>query len=254
MKVAFFQYDIVWQDKEANFQKVENQLKAGIDADVLVLPEMFSTGFCMEPEGLAEPTEGRTVALLQKWSELYDLAICGSFIALEGGKYYNRGFFITPTNAYYYDKHHLFVIGAEGAHYTAGDKPLIINYRGWNIALQICFDLRFPVWARNVDNAYDLLVYVANWPTSRVSAWNVLLVARAIENQAYVCGVNRVGMDDFGSDHNGCSAVYDFKGNALIKLEDGLEKLTVVEISKEELDRFRKKFPVYRSADRFEIK
>ena len=255
MKIALFQYDIVWKDKEDNLRKLETQLKNGIDADLLILPEMFSTGFCMEPESLAEGNEGNTMSFLRCLSERYQTALCGSFVAEEGGKYYNRAFFVMPSGKiFYYDKRHLFLMGQEGDRYTAGDKRIIVNYKGWNICLMICFDLRFPVWSRNVDNAYDLLIYVANWPTSRISSWNALLPARGIENLAYVCGVNRVGTDGMNNEHNGDSSVYDYKGKQLLRLENGEEHVAVVDLSKEKLDEFRKKFPVFCSADRFEIK
>ena len=157
---------------------------------------MFSTGFSMQSKILAEPNSGETITTLKQWAAKFQLAICGSYIATENELFYNRAFFLTPEGEeFYYDKRHLFRMGREAEHFSAGDKRLIIPYHGWNICLLVCYDLRFPVWSRNVGNEYDLLIYVANWPIPRRLVWDTLLRARALENQCYVCGVNRVGTD-----------------------------------------------------------
>ena len=164
--------------------------------EVVILPEMFSTGFSMNSKELAEPVSGETITTLKQWATEFQLAIAGSYIASDKGEYFNRAFFLTPAETdHYYDKRHLFRMGQESEHFSAGNGRVIIPYHGWNICLLVCYDLRFPVWSRNVNNEYDLLVYVASWPVQRRQAWDVLLRARAIENMCYVCGVNRIGTD-----------------------------------------------------------
>ncbi|MBP5457698.1 MAG: nitrilase family protein [Paludibacteraceae bacterium] len=254
MKVAIYQYDILWKDAKANLEKVENALSNATleGVDLLVLPEMFNTGFCMEPQEVAELNEGATIQTIKRLSKKYDMAICGSFASEDGGKFYNRGFFICPDgSAFYRDKKHLFSIGKEAENYAAGIANEVISYKGWNIRLLVCYDLRFPVWSRNRDNEYDLLIYVANWPASRISTWNILLPARAVENEAFVCGCNRIGKDGMGFPHDGHSAAFDYKGKLLLDFELDQEALKVVELSQEELVRFRTKFPAYRDADAF---
>lgn len=254
LRVSLLQTDIRWEDKEYNLAILEkNILELTGKTDVIVLPEMFSTGFSMNSEKLAEPIEGHTISYLQKWATKYDVALVGSYIAIDNNKYYNRGFFISPTEATYYDKKHLFRMGDESKHFESGNKQCIIQYKGFNICLLICYDLRFPIWARNVDNKYDLLIYVANWPNSRNKVWNVLLEARALENQSYVCGVNRVGKDSIGLEYDGESTLIDYKGNKLVYLEKATEQTETVEICKEELNLFRNKFPVWKDADRFAL-
>lgn len=254
LRVSLLQTDIKWEDKEYNLATLEKYISELTGkTDLIVLPEMFSTGFSMNSHRLAEKMDGYTISKLQTWAKLYNTALSGSFIAEDNGEYYNRGFFITPAETIFYDKRHLFRMGDESNHFSAGNKQCIIHYKGFNICLLICYDLRFPVWARNIDNAYDLLIYVANWPESRIKVWNTLLEARALENQAYVCGVNRVGKDDIGLTYNGQSAMIDYKGNKRAYLDTVLEKVETVEISKEELNLFRNKFPVWKDADKFTL-
>lgn len=255
MKVTLFQDTIAWADKKANFQRVEACLKelAGT-TDLVVLPEMFSTGFCVDRMELAETMQEKTVALLKRWAVDYGVALCGSFMATEGGRYYNRAFFVYPTGELLTaDKRHLFAPGGEGRIFSAGDRRLLVRYKDFNICVLVCYDLRFPVWSRNVENAYDLLLYVANWPESRIKAWNVLLEARAIENQAYVCGVNRIGTDGDGIRYTGHSKLINAKGQEISALLANHTHIETVDISKEELEEFRHKFPAWKDADRFDI-
>ena len=258
MKVALFQYDIAWRNPLANLQKLEEKL-AGEEknaVDLLILPEMFNTGFCMDPEGIAESADkGNTLQKIKQISKEYDMAICGSLAIEEQGRFYNRGFFVSPDGTVSFrDKKHLFSIGKEAESYAAGNSNEVINYKGWNIRLLVCYDLRFPVWSRNKENEYDLLIYVANWPTARISSWDILLPARAVENEAYVCGCNRVGEDGMGFAHEGHSALYDYKGKRLLDFEPNQEALKTIEIDKEGLDRFRAKFPAYKDADAFSLR
>ncbi|WP_029904297.1 amidohydrolase [Prevotella sp. 10(H)] len=253
--ISLVQYDIVWENKEANLLYIHNIVSdLSGKTDIVVLPEMCTTGFSMNSHNLAEPNDGNTITSLRQWTKQYEVAICGSFIAKDGNDYYNRGFFITPEKEYYYDKRHLFRMGAEPRSFAAGDKKLIFEYKGFNICLLICYDLRFPVWARNVDNEYDLLIYTANWPASRAKVWNTLLIARALENMCYVCGVNRIGKDGNGLAHEGGSKLINAKGEEIISAGLNTERVETVYISKSELQLFREKFPVWKDADRFELK
>jgi predicted amidohydrolase len=255
LNIAILQYPIVWEDKQANFNKVAYWLETlKSQADLLVLPEMFTTGFSMKAKELSEPNDGETISIIKQWSKSFDIAIAGSFIAREEERVYNRAFVLTPDGeAFFYDKRHLFSIGLEHTVFSAGKEKVIAKYRGWNICLQICYDLRFPVWTRNVANEYDLLLYVANWPASRISSWNALLPARAIENQAYVCGVNRVGEDGLQVRHNGYSSVYDMKGKLLAGFKPEEEGVKITALSLNLLKKFRKNFPVWKDADRFRL-
>ena len=185
IRISIIQTDIVWENKQENLRLLHEKLQSlrGI-TEIVVLPEMFSTGFSMQSKMLAEPNSGATITILKQWAAQFQLAICGSYIATENDQFYNRAFFLTPEGEeFYYDKRHLFRMGREAEHFSVGDKRLIIPYRGWNICLLVCYDLRFPVWSRNVNNEYDLLIYVANWPIPRRLVWDTLLRARALENE-----------------------------------------------------------------------
>lgn len=255
MKITLIQDTIVWADKRANLQKTEFQLKslAG-KTDLVALPEMFTTGFCTSQLNLAETMQGETVQCLKSWAVEYNLAITGSFIATENGKYYNRAFFVFPNGEIETaDKRHLFSMGGEDKLFSCGDKRLIVRYKEFNICILICYDLRFPVWSRNVANEYDLLIYTANWPESRIGVWNTLLVARAIENQTYVCGINRIGKDGENLSYNGCSKLIDAKGKELLSSPLNEPMVDTIELSIKDLNDFRAKFPVWKDADRFEI-
>lgn len=255
MRISILQTDTTWEDKEDNLKRLRNKLeKLRGETDIVLLPEMFSTGFSMQSQALAEPVDGYTISTLQSWAKEYNIALAGSYIASNNGNYYNRGFFLTPdSEAFYYDKKHLFRMGREEECFSSGNSRIIIPYRGWNICLLICYDLRFPVWSRNVNNAYDLLIYVANWPTARRHAWDTLLAARAIENMAYVCGANRIGTDGYGLAYNGGSAIYSSKGKVIVKATDDKEDIITTDLNLNELHTFRDKFRVWMDADEFNM-
>lgn len=256
MRISLIQDIIFWADKAANLQEIGEQLTllAG-HTDLVVLPEMFTTGFCPDKLQLAETMDGETVQTLRAWARKHQLAITGSFIAAENDKLYNRAFFVYPTGIIETcDKRHLFSLGGEPDNLTAGSKRLIVNYCGFNICVLVCYDIRFPVWSRNINNEYDLLIYVANFPKRRIADWDILLKARAIENQTYVCGVNRVGVDGLGIDYNGHSALLDFKAAQLITFYENKTAILTKDISLEPLLRYREKFTVWQDADEFEIR
>lgn len=255
IRISLVQTDIAWEDKTENLRRLEGKLaQLSGRTDLVVLPEMFSTGFSMRSDLLGETNDGPTLTWLRKRCEIYGMAVTGSFIATDSGRYYNRAFFLTPDGkSYYYDKKHLFRMGDEPGHFDAGSGYEIIRYNGWNIRLAVCYDLRFPVWIRNRENEYDLLIVVANWPEARRFAWESLLCARAIENQCYVCGVNRVGVDGNGFPHSGCSLLFDAKGKCLAGFDENEEGIRTVEIGLEALRSFRRKFPVWKDADPFTL-
>jgi omega-amidase len=256
MLITLVQDTIVWADKAANLKKVYSHLTsvAG-QTDLVVLPEMFTTGFCVADLHLAETMEGETVANLKSWAAEFQLAITGSFIAVENESYFNRAFFVFPDGRVEYaDKRHLFTHGNEDKYFTAGDKKLIVNYCGFNICVLVCYDLRFPVWSRNVDNEYDLLIYVANFPEKRIPDWDIMLKSRAIENTTYVCAVNRVGIDGLGIPYNGHSMLLDAKASDLLPFEENETSIQTKEIHVEPLQNYRTRFAVWRDADVFEIK
>lgn len=255
LRVALLQNDIVWENEDANLQAcgdILSQLDEGVH--IVVLPEMFTTGFSMSAVKYAEEGEGKTLSTIKKWAAQYDVAIAGSYIAADGGCNYNRGFFVKPDgDVTFYDKRHLFRMGDEGQVFTAGNSRAIVEYRGWHIALFICYDLRFPVWSRNVANEYDLALYVASWPQVRGQVWRSLLVARALENASYVCGVNRVGKDGLNLDYIGDTMAIDFKGSVVAKVPDGEQGVAIVELDGDKLQSFRTKFPTWRDADNFTL-
>ncbi|MDL2243656.1 amidohydrolase [Bacteroidales bacterium OttesenSCG-928-J19] len=254
LRISIIQKDLVWEDKDINLSVFGDAIKSlRGTTDVVVLPETFTTGFSMNADYLAEDDQGKTIQTVKYWAETCNLAVCGSFIASEGEKFYNRSFCITPHDAYYYNKRHLFRMGGEQDVFSSGEDVTIFSYKGWNIRLAVCYDLRFPVWLRNKGNEYDLLILSANWPEARNSVWETLLKARAIENQSYVCGVNRIGDDSNGIRHAGNSLLIDYKGNPVASAGAHQENVLTVEIDKESLDRFRIKFPAWKDADRFEI-
>lgn len=255
LRISLLQFPIEWEQKEKNLQACESRLKGNKGkTDLVVLPEMFTTGFSMNAQSLAEDVNGETISTVKHWASSFDMAVTGSFIACEDGHYYNRAFFITPDGqTYYYDKRHLFSMAGETKIYTAGSKRPIISYRGWNICLQICYDLRFPVWSRNQDHAYDLLIYMANWPEVRSSVWQPLLQARAIENQTYVCGVNRTGVDGKGFNYIGGSVLFSPKGERMGCAYNRKQCLLTRTLSADKLASFRRKFPVANDQDSFQI-
>lgn len=255
LRISMVQSHIIWEDRDENLGYYGELLRrVSGKTDIAILPETFTTGFSMNVESLADTLDGETILHVKAWAKRYNLAVAGSFIAKEEDRYYNRAFFVTPEGeTYYYDKRHLFRMAGEDKHFAAGDKRLIVPYKGWNICLQVCYDLRFPVWSRNVGNEYDLLVYVANWPEARRKAWKALLQARAIENMAYVCGVNRVGIDGKGFVFRGDSVVYTPKGKKLADAGKREEVTRTCTLSRSELEELRTKFPAWRDADPFQF-
>lgn len=256
MRISLIQTDIVWADKQANFDTIERKLtELSGKTDVAVLPEMFSTGFCTDKPELAETMDGETVSTLQTWAARFNLAIVGSFIATENGEIFNRAFIATPDGEIKTaDKRHLFSMGKEDAFFASGHKKLMVKYLDFTIFVLVCYDVRFPVWSRNVNNEYDVLIYVANFPVARIGVWDALLKARAIENQAYVCGVNRVGVDGMGLKYSGHSVLLDAKGEPVLTFEENADAVQTAEVSLTELRTFREKFAAWRDADTFEIK
>lgn len=258
MKINLIQTDIIWADPEANRRHIEDMLETMPKADVYVLPEMFSTGFATEPEGIAESLEraGNTYEWMLEMAVKYDAAFAGSVATEtrgrgnEGKDYYNRFYFAKPDGGLaWYDKRHLFSYGGENKQYTAGDVRSVVDFRGVKFLLQICYDLRFPVFSRNEkDEPYDVALYVANWPTTRIAVWNTLTHARAIENQCYVAAVNRVGKD-MACEYNGGTMFIDPYGRTQVECESGKEGFVTGEIDMEKLNAFRKKFPVLEDGD-----
>jgi len=252
LNITLIQPDIVWEDKVANLQQYEDSI-ANITAarQVIILPEMFSTGFSMSPERLAEPMDGRSVRWMADMAVKYRCILTGSLIIEEDGKNYNRLLWVQPDGQIgYYDKRHLFAYAKENEHYTAGDKRFIAQVNGWRICLNVCYDLRFPAWARNQGDDYDLLVYVANWPERRSVAWKTLLQARAIENMCYVAGVNRVGTDANGHNYNGESSVFGPLGETLWQHPHSAAVHTVT-LDMEHLLKTRADLPFLNDADKF---
>ncbi len=254
LKVALFQLDTQWSDPVFNLNKVEIYLQQlDKSTDLVVLPEMFSTGFDTTDMSSAQSSDGQIISTIRNLAQKFDTAIIGSFLCGENGKYYNRAFFISPSETIFYDKRHLFRMGDEGKHITAGQNIITLTYKSWRIRLSVCYDLRFPVWLRNKDNDYDVLVCVASWPKVRQNVWETLLKARALENSAYVIGVNRTGLDHNQLEHTGGSQVLDMKGKTITRAIDNKEDIVITTIEKGPLNRFREKFPTYKDADDFMI-
>lgn len=253
MKVVLYQQNIVWADPAANRRRLSESFAALAGADLVVLPEMFSTGFATKPEGIAEDEPCASLEWMKEESAKYGFALAGSVAVREDGKYYNRFFFVSPDgSAAKYDKHHLFTFGGEHKTFTAGDERVVVAYKGVRFLLEVCYDLRFPVWARSRKD-YDAIIYVASWPEVRRNAWDALLRARAIENQCYVLAVNRTG-DDPSLHYNGGTAMIDPFGNDLARAEDNKEQYVSAELDMEALERFRGAFPVLDDAEKFELK
>lgn len=259
LKVCLYPQELVWNDKEHNLAQLEKTLECVHPAtDLLILPETFSTG-C--PYGdkeslrsLAERNSGETVERIKRLAARHGVAIAGSFLAETGGLLCNRAFFIEPSGEETFaDKRHLFSMAGEDKILSPGVKRLKVRYRGWEIAMVVCYDIRFPVWCRNSGNDYDLLIAVANWPEARVQAWRKLLMARAIENEAYVCGVDCKGRDVKDIPYDGSSMAIDFKGNDISVADPEGHDLIYATLSLEKLRAFRNKFPAFRDADNFRI-
>ncbi len=253
MKTALIQCPLVWENPQANRDYFSDKINAiQQKVDLIVLPEMFSTGFTMNPETVAEKMQGETVLWMQMMAQNKNCAVMGSLIIVADGKYFNRLLFVYPSGTIQtYDKRHLFTLAGEDKLYTAGTEKLIIDYNGWKICALVCYDLRFPVFSRNVED-YDLLVYVANWPKARINAWDALLKARAIENMSYVIGVNRVGEDGNGHEYIGHSQIIDPLGNDIVKLSE-TEDVLVAELDKDKIHEWREKFAFLNDRDSFKI-
>jgi omega-amidase len=286
LSVTIIQTSLYWENPTANLANLEEKIaKISTQSDLIILPEMFTTGFTMNVKAVAEPMNFTTFKWMRQQAKQTKAVITGSYIVKEGENYYNRLLWMRPDGTFEkYDKRHLFRMGGEHHHFAGGSERLIVELKGWKICPLICYDLRFPVWSRNFqqeeggkeevkmgkeigDNPiphtydlipttpnlnYDILIYVANWPAVRSQVWDTLLQARALENQSYCIGVNRVGEDGMGLNYTGNSAVIDFKGNPLFYQKDS-EVINNQILSKQELDDFRTKFPAYLDADEFEI-
>ncbi|MCD8412584.1 nitrilase family protein [Tenacibaculum finnmarkense] len=259
LKTALVQSDIVWENPTENRKLFEEKInKLSSDVDLIILPEMFTTGFNMKAHLLAETMNGDTVNWMKRLSKEKNCAITGSIIIKEKAfnseekeRYFNRLLFVHPSGKIdFYDKKHLFTLAGEQKIFTAGSKKSIVNYKDWKICLLICYDLRFPAWARNTKN-YDVLLYVANWPSSRIDAWDTLLKARAIENMSYTIGVNRVGTDANGHQYNGNSVSYDTLGNCIDKNNNGEEVSLLITLDKEKQAEIRSKFGFLNDKDAF---
>ncbi len=255
LHIALIQSELVWENPEENrsyfLKKIESLSEP---VDIVVLPEMFSSGFTMNATAVAETMEGKTVKWMKDIAIKKQIAITGSLVIKEQNHYYNRLLFVHPNgNLETYDKRHTFTLAGENKVYTAGSKKLIVNYKGWKICPLICYDLRFPVWSRNVEN-YEVLIYVANWPKPRVTAWDALLQARAIENMCYCIGVNRIGTDGNNHEYSGNSAAYDVLGNRLDSLAVDKEGIEIVTLSKNDLEVYRMKLNFLKDRDQFSIK
>lgn len=253
MKVVILQTDICWANPKENRTRAEKMLDGYGEVDLFVLPEMFSTGFCTQPQGIAEPVNSETLQWMRRIAAERRCAIAGSLAVEENGQFFNRFYFVHPdVQTQSYDKKHLFTYGGEHKQFTPGTERVIVSYKGVRFLLQICYDLRFPVWSRNCGD-YDVALYVASWPVSRIEAWKALLRARAIENQCFVVAVNRVG-EDPNCSYCGGSEVINPYGKTLAACEDyqvcGAEAIMDMDL----LEEFRKKFPVLTDADAFYLK
>lgn len=256
LKIAIYQMDISWHEPSLNLQKIDAILKNHHQPfDIFLLPEMFTTGFTTE-NSLFQNHYPIAVEKVKEWSKNFAALFIGSIIYYENERFYNRLIAVYPDGKIlYYDKRHLFTMANEDKYYHIGNQSIIIEYNHWKIMPLICFDLRFPVWSRNKikeNYGYDMAIYVANWPKVRIEHWNALLKARAIENQAFVIGVNRIGVDGNQIEYNGCSAVYDFEGKTLC-FNENQECILYAELDYTLLEKYRKRFPAYLSSDNFTI-
>ena len=255
MKISVIQSDPEWENKSVNLNKLGILISSlGGMTDLIILPEMFNTGFSMHTDALSEPPDGYTFHWMKDLSGNFGFGICGSYMVSEGGKVFNRWVFVAPgEERIVYDKRHPFSVGGEDKYFTPGKNRLVFSYKGVRISPYICYDLRFPVWSRSKGSDTDLMIFAANWPAARRNVWNILLRARAIENQCYVAGSNRVGTDGNGISYSGESMIIDPRGELMASADSDAEKCITSEISMNELADFRKKFPVLDDADDFTI-
>lgn len=253
MKIALIQAPLIWENPQANREYFEERVNSiEQEIDLIILPEMFTTGFTMNPKNVSETMEGETILKLKDLAKNKNTAITGSLIAAEEEKYYNRLIFVFPSGKIeYYDKRHLFSLAGEEKIYTSGKEKQIVEYKGWKICPMICYDLRFPVFSRNTED-YDLLLYVANWPKPRTNAWDILLKARSVENMCYTLGVNRIGFDESGHEYVGHSQAIDFLGNTIINAEQS-EGVFIANLDKNAMLEARHKFGFLNDRDAFEI-
>jgi len=257
LSISTIQTNLFWEDKAANLEMLETKIQTLDKAEVVVLPEMFSTGFSMQPHKFAEPMNGLTITWMQEVAARKKIILTGSMMAEDGGKYFNRLVWMLPTGQFgYYDKRHLFAYAGEHEHYSPGNRRLVAQVKGWRILLLTCYDLRFPVWSRqqlkNQTPEFDAIIYVANWPDRRSLAWRTLLQARAIENQCYVIGVNRVGNDGNGLYNSGFTSVIDPLGEILYQQKDA-EVIATHLLDIEKLNDIREKIPFWKDGDHFQI-
>lgn len=254
LKVTIIQANLVWENALQNRSNFETKISTVSEkTDLIVLPEMFTTGFSMHPKFLAETMNGDSVNWMVHLANKNGVAICGSLIIEENRQFYNRFLFVTPNGKIHtYNKRHLFTLAGEQHQYTAGNELNIIEYKGWKICPQVCYDLRFPVWSRNTQN-YDLLIYVANWPKQRIKAWNTLLQARSIENMSYTIGVNRVGIDQNGNEYSGNSKVISYLGEELSHTYLNQESIHTITLNKSEQETTREKFGFLNDQDAFTL-
>jgi predicted amidohydrolase len=252
MNILLLQTDIAWQQPEKNRARARQIIDASPAADVIVLPEMFTTGFCTQPKDVAEKANTETLAWMQHVAKEKNAALAGSLATEENGRYYNRFYFVKPDGSFAaYNKRHLFSYAGEHKEYTGGSERVIVEHCGVRMLLQVCYDLRFPVFARNRGD-YDMILYVACWPTSRIEAWNTLLRARAIENQCYVAGVNRTGSEPAG-EYSGGTALINYLGKTVATAESDKEQALLGSVDLQAQRDFRKKFPALDDADNFTI-
>lgn len=251
MKTALIQSDLVWENIDLNLKNFEKKIDSiASDTDLIVLPEMFSTGFTMNPEKVAETENGKAVSWLLEKATRKNTALTGSLVIEENGNYYNRLFFVFPNGTYKtYNKRHLFSLAGEEKKYTSGKEKLIVVYKGWKICLLVCYDLRFPVFSRNAED-YDLLVYVANWPQKRIEAWDILLKARAVENMVYTIGLNRTGTDENQNDYTGHSQIVDYLGKYILEPQTS-EGIFYATLEKEPQNKIRGKLGFLNDRDSF---
>ncbi len=253
MKISILQLDTFWKDKRRNIEIVESLVAENKGSDIYVLPEMFATGFCNEVSELGETADGFIVTSMKSIARKNNVALCGSLILNDGGKYYNSFLFVKPDGEIIrYDKRHLFRYGGEADMFTAGENRVIVDYKGFRILLQVCYDLRFPVWSRNCGD-YDMIFYIANWPHSRRKVFDTLIKARAIENLSYVVAVNRVGNDGVELHYDGGSCVVDFKGEYLIQCPDEKQSVATAEVDLKKLSEFKEQFPAWKDCDKFSV-
>ncbi|MBK8367004.1 MAG: amidohydrolase [Bacteroidetes bacterium] len=256
LRITTIQTNLYWEDIDQNLVHFEEKVNAiNEQTDIIVLPEMFTTGFTMNPKVLAESHGDKGLQWMQRKSKEKNCVLVGSISVKDGEKFYNRLYWVMPDESYQsYDKRHLFQMGKEDVHYTAGSKKFVVEYKGWKICPLICYDLRFPVWSRNTkENTYDVLVYVANWPEVRSYPWKQLLIARAIENQAYVVGVNRIGQDGNAITHSGDSCILNPRGEIISKTKAHEDVSETLNLSFSYLEEFRKVFPVMLDGDEFSV-